>query len=439
MIRRIIHSTSFYLTLVTAMVFSGCVFILGFVVYFNLADSMQAQLENRILVESSQLLVDYQQDGLSELQHDLEERVNLVSTDRLSYFLEAPDGTVYFDDIGEISREDGWSQDRNSGYLVFIVSLDDGYRFGIGSQLLDIAQAKKAVLHAFMVAFFVLIALSIIAGVFISHVFLKKVDRIAQAAAHIGEGSLSNRLPLNSSNDELDKLAGIINGMLDQIQKLIENLQHVSASIAHELRTPLGHIRQNLERIKYGNLTQHDSLLDGSIEQLDKVLDIFAALLRIAEIESGVRKGNFSNVDLSSLLIHLGETYQPVAQDANQTLSLQVQEKINMQGDKILLAQLFANLLENAIQHAGENVTIIICLKRNLQGITVTVADNGIGVPLEKAKHLFKPFYRLQPHSGSKNSGLGLSLVRAIADLHGMQLASGRQSHGFSITLTQDL
>jgi len=437
---RLFRSTNFQLTLITASAFSFCFFILGVIVYYDVAESMNKQLRDHISAEKSQLLIDYQQDGLRELEHDIRERVSSKNIGRLLYFLETPQGRLLFDDFEKLPPGDGWYEDQSAGYLMHIIALNNGYRFGVATRLDDINATKKAIQHAFMIAAFVLFVLSLITGAWISHIFLNKVDQISETAAHIGEVDLLRRLPYNGTDDELDKLAATINTMLDRIQKLVDNLKYVSARIAHDLRTPLGHIRQNLELIQTmtkADDNQQQQLVELSIDQINGLLATFSALLRIAEVESGTRKAGFTKVNLSELWFGLAETYQPVVQDAQQVLVVDIQDNIYISGDKCLLAQLFVNLVENTIQHAGKNANIFIQLKQQNQMLMLSFEDNGAGILPEAVDDIFKPFYRRDSARNSAGSGLGLSLVQAIAELHGLVFNLKNTVEGFSISFVK--
>jgi signal transduction histidine kinase len=207
----------------------------------------------------------------------------------------------------------------------------------------------------------------------------------------------------------------------------------VSSGIAHDLRTPLGHVRQTLESA----LSSPDPAapVAQAIAQLDTVLETFAALLRIAELEHGAQRAGFAPVNLSETVAAVAGAYRPVIEDHGQTLSLDVQPDVTTSGDRALIMQVCANLLDNAVRHAGHGARIAVTLSAARRGICLTVADTGPGVPALEYQNLTRPFYRLDPSRSSPGNGLGLSLVAAIARLHGWELQFAENGPGLRVIL----
>ena len=208
--------------------------------------------------------------------------------------------------------------------------------------------------------------------------------------------------------------------MLDRIHELMESLRQVSNDIAHDLRTPLSRLRQRLEGALAADLpaaAMRESLT-AAIADTDSILETFGALLRIAQIETGTRKSGFQETDLGNVVETVTDAYAPVLEEQCKRLELDVSQGITFFGDGELLTQLVANLIENAIQHTPEGTTVRIGLNRRGQDVLLTVADNGPGVPLDQRHRLFDRFYRGDPSRKTTGSGLGLSLVKAVADLH---------------------
>jgi len=207
--------------------------------------------------------------------------------------------------------------------------------------------------------------------------------------------------------------------MLDRISALMESLRQVSNDVAHDLRTPLTRLRQKLEARLAG---APDPAIESALSDLDAILETFAALLRIAQIEGGARRAAFRPTDLAGLGRTVVEAFAPSAEDATQTLSLQATGPSVVDGDPELLTQMLVNLVENALRHAGDGASICVTVRENGPDVTLVVADDGPGVPDHEREKLFDRFYRLERSRSTPGSGLGLALVAAVAKLHGAEV-----------------
>jgi signal transduction histidine kinase len=245
---------------------------------------------------------------------------------------------------------------------------------------------------------------------------LRRVERIGRTSREIAEGDLSRRLPLTGKDDELDHLATDLNRMLDRMELQFETVRQVSSDIAHDLRTPLARLRQRLERARDG-ASQPDAI-ERAIADTDAILVTFAALLRIAEIESDSQAGRFAAVDLTETLRTVAEVYEPMAEEGGQALLTDIDDALTVTGDRAMLAQMIANLLENALRHSPSRSTIRLTARRNAAQVEVVVEDNGPGIPAEDHAKVFRRFYRREASRTSPGNGLGLALVAAIAARH---------------------
>jgi signal transduction histidine kinase len=281
------------------------------------------------------------------------------------------------------------------------------------------------------------LTIAIIGGFVLSLGFLRQVEAISNTAEAIIAGDLRRRIPMRNGGDELDRLAATLNRMLERISSLMESLRQVSNDIAHDLRTPLGRLRQQLEEIRRipRAATEYEHAIDRAIGESDDILNTFGALLRIAQIESGARKSGFHRVDLTELVEQIADTYRPVAEDEGCVFVSVAARNLTVEGDRELLAQLIVNLLENAIAHTGTGTTVLLSLEHVGTQAILSVSDNGPGVPKEELQNIFKRFYRLEQSRGAPGNGLGLSLVDAIAGLHGVDLEASQNMPGLRVTL----
>jgi signal transduction histidine kinase len=232
------------------------------------------------------------------------------------------------------------------------------------------------------------------------------------------------RIPVRGSGDELDRLAAAINAMLDRISALMENLRQVTSDIAHDLRTPVTHLRSRLERADSDGATaaEYRQALQAAIAKTDDILAQFAALLRIAQIEGGERRAGFAAMALGPLLLHMREMFGAVAEEAGHRLEVDIRQDATIRGDRELLVQLFSNLIENAILHTPAGCHITLTLEVKDDRAIATVRDDGPGVPREEHEKLFRRLYRREASRTRPGYGLGLSLVTAIVELHGAKV-----------------
>lgn len=435
---RTLQSANFRLALIYTALFSLSVVLLGGLMFFFVSQSFKEQLRDRILAESDQLMGDYNDDGLEELRHDIRERADSSHAHRLSYALKSPAGKALFDDIAHYD-EAGWhtiTTKHGSHVLTYTILLKEGYSLHIGADLDDVEAMGRAVRNSVLIVVLLTLVLSVTGGLWLSRRFLSRVDRFTRAADSIGRGSLSARLPISPANDEFDQLAITINRMLGRIETLMNEVKHVSTGIAHDMRTPLGRLRQKLEILSQKPHNADTSrMLEECMAQLDETLATFSSLLRIAEIESGSVAISPDTIDVEALLHTLCETYTPIAEAASQSLCVESHIHSPLIADRALITQLLVNLIENAIRYSGEGSHITLRASETKQTIALTVADTGGGIPLQEHASILKPFYRLDHSRHTPGSGLGLSLVAAIASLHHATLHTYDNAPGFAATI----
>ena len=290
-----------------------------------------------------------------------------------------------------------------------------------GSDLYRVHAAQQRIIVTLLWLFGAGIILAILGGALVSRSFLRRTDAMAKACHAIMDGNMAMRIPVRGSGDELDRLADAINEMLDRIAGLMENLRQVTNDIAHDLRTPVSHLRNRLERARAECLTVDDYALavQAAIAKSDEILALFNALLRIAQIEGGARRTAFSTVNLPALLSHVGELFGAVAEEAEHRLETEICAAATIRGDRQLLIQLFSNLIENAILHTPAGSRITLSLSVSAGYAVVSVNDNGPGVPRAEHDKLFQRLYRREASRTRPGYGLGLAMVAALAELHG--------------------
>jgi len=438
--RRLLRTASFGLALLYAGLFTASVFILGFVVYWTVQSSMDKQLTARIDTEIDLLRSDFRSEGSDELVEQVQRRVNFIDT--LEYALTDASGKTLAGNLEPTKL--GWSDisfprdGKNPGfYRVESVLLDNGYRLAVADDLGPKDEIRRAFLDALGWALLAFLILSLVGGILMSVVFLRRVDAIALTAEAIIEGDLSSRIPLRGTRDNFDRLSASLNRMLDRIQLLMESLSQVSNDIAHALRTPLGRLRQKLEAASAisGANSKTTRAIDAALNETDDILDTFSALLRIAQIESRTRTAGFREIDLSTLFQKVSEAYSAAAEDQRQSITAKIAPSLHCWGDEDLLAKMLGNLLDNAIRHTPSGSHIVISLADCGSHFVASVTDDGPGVPEMERERIFRRFYRLEQSSSKPGHGLGLALVAAVAELHGMHLTAEDNGPGLRMTM----
>ena len=268
-------------------------------------------------------------------------------------------------------------------------------------------------------------------------VFRSTIADVSATARAIGSGDLTRRVHVYGQEDEFDLLARTINDMLDRIGHLMEGVKQVSNAIAHDLRTPIARARARLEDAAIHAKTEADlrAAVERAMADLDGVVSVFQALLRISEIEAGARRSHFADVDLSELLNSLGELYEAVAEERGVALTTEIAEHLTLSGDRDMLQQAVANLLDNALKFSPDGGHIGIRAWQEAARAVVEITDSGPGIPEEERARATERFFRGETARSTPGSGLGLALVQAVAQLHGGEVRLGDAGPGLRATL----
>jgi hypothetical protein len=301
------------------------------------------------------------------------------------------------------------------------VAIVDNYNLLIGRSNTLFAPLETRFWYGLTAAIAVLSIAGLLVGLITRRALMSRVNSIRQTVSAIIHGDLKHRLPTQINDDELNTLSRTINGMLEQIELLVHGVRNVSNSIAHDLRTPLAELRSRLEELALIRPAPGQTFaeIDAAVADVDRVIRIFDALLRLAEIDSGMRRSGFVALDLTDLAANAVEFYAPAAELKDIALSYRSDRAVTVSGDPILLAQALSNLIDNALKYAPQNGRIEVAVLEHSGSAQISVSDNGPGIAdSEKAKAVER-FYRGDASRGTPGVGLGLSLVQAVAKLHG--------------------
>ncbi|MDB5934960.1 MAG: sensor histidine kinase [Massilia sp.] len=324
---------------------------------------------------------------------------------------------------------------------LFHAMLPGGYHLLVGLDIERFQKIEALFLYGLLGCAATVLLVAVCGGLLIRRALLARVHGISQTSAAIVEGDLSHRLPTFRGEDELEMLTRTINAMLDQIEHLVLSVRNVSNAVAHDLRTPLAELRSRLEELVVTRPPADETFaeIEGAIADTDRVIAIFNALLRLAEIDSGTRRAGFVQVDLGAVAAEVAEFYQPVADLKGIALTFHAAGVLRVPGDPLLLAQAIANLVDNALKYAQQNGVILVAARRGPgQRVEIVVCDDGPGVGDDEKSKVVERFYRSDASRGTPGVGLGLSLVAAVARLHGGALELRDNRPGLCAALLVD-
>jgi signal transduction histidine kinase len=440
------RSGAFRFAFAFATVFAVAAFLLLGMVRHQIGHYAHQATVGSLTTESAVLA----SEGVGHIEAAIERRTRAAPDGNFNYALFDASGRRLTGRIPENAAHAGWDQvvmrehdptpndpERPERLLTLGTRLPDGSLLVVATDGYDIDKLGHHMAHFTIVWAIAITLLALLAGWMAGRIFVARLDAANAAIERIMAGRTEQRLPRIGLAPELDDLGRNINRMLDRIDGLLEGLRQVSTDIAHDLRTPLTRLRQMLDVVREtSDREEIETGIDLAIAQTDHLLSTFRAILRLAQIEGGERRAPFQPVDIPALIASLMETYDPVASDAGHRLTATAPTEAMVSGDPELLAQLLANLIENAILHTPAGTAVRIEATRASGAITLSVSDNGPGVPQGERERIIRRFYQVDPSRTRGSSGLGLSIVNAIVNLHGARLSISDAEPGLRVTVT---
>ena len=440
---RLFRTSSFRLALLYAGLLTASVLVLFGVTYWFATNFATQDEDNEIGVEFASIQDEAQLSGQARLPAIIDNHLRLRKDIQAIYLLQDSAGRKIIGNVPAMSPvigsatlrlrvDDRPRQVRARGYR-----LADGDYLLVGQDTRTLRDMKALIVRAFGVGLVATLLLALLGGVIVSTTMLKRIDAVSRTARGIVAGDMSQRVPVRGTGDEFDELASSVNAMLNRIEDLMRSMRQVSNDVAHDLRTPLTRLRQRLEHAKRRAQTTEElhEALGHSIAQVDSILETFGALLRIAQIEAGGRASEKSAINVSKLLAAIVDDFAPAAEDQGQTLVAEIDKGLSITGDPELLTQMVVNLVDNAIRHSPPGARICIEAKAVGDSLELAVVDNGPGIPPRERENVLRPFYRLEASRTTQGSGLGLSLVAAIAKRHDAKLSLGDNSPGLRVAV----
>jgi signal transduction histidine kinase len=413
------------------------------VIFFSTTRFMRHQIDDSVASEVDEIFADSPDRSIGAMQGVVAALARHPSG--FYYLLQDSNGVVRAGNLPGLDPKEGvreWPQASNGAANPLSalrgrgINLPGAYLF-VGWSTHQLLEMEHMVVGAFAWGLAASIALALIGGLVMSGRLMQRIETVSQTSRDIIGDDLQKRLPVTRAGDELDHLAGSINAMLDRIEGLMNDLRQVTTDIAHDLRTPLTRLRQRLELANQAdkNTELARTTLASAVQEIDSILAIFGALLRIAQIESGARRLGFKTVHLSDLMATIGELYRPMAEENGQVLIESIEPSLQVRGERELLMQLFANLIENALRHSPRGTTIRILACRVERFVGVTVIDDGPGIPPELRDKVLQRFFRLESSRTTVGNGLGLSLASAIVKVHDATLKLSDAEPGLCATV----
>jgi signal transduction histidine kinase len=421
-------SAAYRISFVYSAAFASAILLLGLVLFEAMHLDFTRQLDTTLRDEASTLVAESRDDE-GELRDAIAQRESSGSGDRLLYAVFGPDrrhilGSLRtgFPPLGlhDLVFDDPREGPDSARGLA--VDLSGGKRLLVAADRERLEQIDRTIISVFAAAFLLILLLGAAGALTLGGYLRRRLGAISDAAESIVEGEMGRRMPVGPRGDEFDRLARSLNAMLERIEGLVENVRQVSGDIAHDLRTPLARLRNALEKGLAADATERSGIVEDALHRIDDVLALFAAILRIAEVESGQIRRTFTMVDVSGLAHEVAESYAPAIADGGRRFLWAIEPGLEVAGDRELLAQALVNLIENAQRHTPPGTEIRLSATGGPSWVTLAVTDDGPGVPEEDMERIVRRFIRLEASRTTPGHGLGLNLVAAIARLHGGRL-----------------
>jgi signal transduction histidine kinase len=439
-----LRSSTLRLALISILVFGAAVVgLLGYV-YFSAASYVRILADRDIAAEVAILQKAYGQGGRNALVAAIGERVANERFEGGRYLLADASFMPLAGNLKEwppsLKDGDGWrSIEAADGHLlrVDVVPLGDGLRLLVGKDIDDLRGFAAKINTALALALLMIFVLAGVVTAYTSRRTVGRIESINAISRSIIRSDLGKRIPLRGTRDEWDRLAQNLNLMLDRIETLMGEVKQATDNVAHDLRTPLTRMRGRLEKAsgRPRDAVNDQALIGDTIGELDRVLTMFASLTRISQIEAKDRTAVFRTVNLADIAGEVVELFDAAAEHEHVTLTTSGDPTALVTGDRDLLFDAVANLVDNAIKHGREAGRVSVEVTRTESGATIAVSDDGPGIPDHERQHVLKRFYRLERSRRTPGNGLGLSLVAAVAHLHGADIEMSDNTPGLTFRL----
>jgi signal transduction histidine kinase len=451
LLAKTLSSSTFKLALIAIGTFGVIVSVIFSYVYLSTSSYVRSRSDRAIMTEYLNLQGAYEPSGRDGLITLIQQRVADKSFADNVYILVDPSLAILAGNLkawpSTVAAARGWTEFRAPETLpnatnrpllrAILETFPSGDRLLVGTDISDLDRFADQIKTAVISIVALIFVLAAVASILVTRRTVGRIESINATSRAIMLSGLDKRIPLRGTHDEWDRVAENLNLMLDRIETLMGEVTQVSDNVAHDLRTPLTRMRGRLEKAYHGQRIAEDdqSLIGDTIADLDAVLRIFSSLTRIAQIETQVRKGGFRTVNLVEIASEVVELYDAAAEPDGTRLTVVGDREVLVTGDRDLIFDAIANLVDNAIKHGRPGGQVVVA-NENIDGRPViSIADDGPGIPADEYAHVFKRFYRLEHSRYTPGNGLGLSLVAAVARLHGARIEMLDNSPGLKFSL----
>jgi signal transduction histidine kinase len=448
LLAKTLASSTFKIALIAIGTFGVIVSAIFSYVYLSTASYVRGRSDRMIMTEQAVLRDVYQRSGRDGLIALVAQRIADASFNGHVYLLTDPSLAILAGNLKSSPPADGaqgWTEfrapepapgDAKAPLLrATIETLPGGDRLLVGRDIGDLDSFTERMKIAVISGAALIFVMAGVVSILVTRRTVGRIESINATTRAIMQSGLDRRIPLRGSHDEWDRVAENLNLMLDRIETLMGEVKQVSDNVAHDLRTPLTRMRGRLEIAHAAAAEGHQALIGDTLADLDAVLRIFSSLTRIAQIETQARKSAFRTVNLVEIAGEVVELYDAAAEQDGTRLIVAGHGEVLVTGDRDLIFDAIANLVDNAIKYGRAGGQVVVA-NENIEGRpVVSIADNGPGIPADQHEHVFKRFYRLEQSRYRPGNGLGLSLVAAVARLHGAQIEMLDNSPGLKFRL----
>jgi len=445
-INALYRSTSARLSLAFGVILILALTIGGSLITASVRQTTESELQQNLELEINAIETELQQEGLEAMISAIQARSERPGA--LMYWLTDQGGKrligdstvrVSANNFARIQLPSFTPPDQGPRDILALGRpLSNGMFLVVGEDMRSVFQVQDAIFNNLILVGLFTVALGIFASIWVSRRFLTQMKSLNSVMRQVAEGDISVRVPVSASSaTDIDEICQLTNQMLSRIEELVNGFRRVSRDVAHDLRTPLSHLLQRLEKVSAHLQEQHQDLylIEDAQEKTIEIIRNFDAILRLSEIESQTPQHRFESFDLGQIVLNVIEAYKPELESSGYSLVMETSGHSRIYGDPSLITQALANLIENCFRHTSSGTLIKISLHQHSETVQLAVEDNGSGIPLDKHDWVVQPFARLDEARTTPGSGLGLSLVAAIAKAHSARLNIENLDPGLRVSL----